>query len=357
VRKEAKVLLAKAADSLVLSIDHFNSAWDRGREESVLILLDRAFELLLKAIIIHKDGKIREPRAKETIGFDKCVRKCLSEDGVRCLTEDQAITIQIINSLRDAAQHYILDISEQQLYLYAQAGLTLFCALAHREFGTEIADILPSRVLPASTTPPQSLQALIESEFAEVRTLLRPGSRRRLQARAKLRSLAIIESSLSGVRSQPSEGELSKTGSQVAAGRRWQDLFPGIARLRLDTDGEGMSITLRLTRSEGEPVQLVPEGTPGATIVAVRRIDSLGYYSLGLLDLAKKLELSAPRALALVRHLKVQESADYYKEFRIGHALFKRYSSKAVDLCKAALPTTDMANVWKRYGPGWSHAR
>jgi hypothetical protein len=36
-----------------------------------LILLDRSFELLLKAAILHKDGKIREPYAKETIGFDR----------------------------------------------------------------------------------------------------------------------------------------------------------------------------------------------------------------------------------------------------------------------------------------------
>jgi hypothetical protein len=352
VRKEAKVLLGKAVDSLVLSIDHFNSAWDRGREEAVLVLLDRAFELLLKAIIAHKGGKIREPRAKETIGFDKCVRKCLSEEPVRCLTEDQAITIQIINSLRDAAQHYILDISEQQLYLCAQSGLTLFCGLARHAFGKEIADFFPPRVLPASTSPPQSLEALIETEFTEVKRLVRPGSRKRLQARAKLRSLAIIESSLGGVRSQPSEGELSKVLTQVASGARWQDLFPGIARLRLDTDEQGLSITLRLSRTEGEPVQLVPEGTPGATIVAVRRIESLSYYSLGLYDLAKKVGLTAPRALALVRHLQLQESEDCYKEFKIGKSEFKRYSPKAADAMKAALPSADMAGIWRDHRPG-----
>jgi hypothetical protein len=52
VRKEARTLYGKAADSLFLAVDHFNRIWDRGRTEVVLILLDRTFELLLKAINI-----------------------------------------------------------------------------------------------------------------------------------------------------------------------------------------------------------------------------------------------------------------------------------------------------------------
>ena len=63
-------MLTKATDSALLSIEHFNRPWDRGRHEAVLILIDRSFELLLKAVIVYKGGKIREPRAKETIGFD-----------------------------------------------------------------------------------------------------------------------------------------------------------------------------------------------------------------------------------------------------------------------------------------------
>jgi hypothetical protein len=80
VRKEAKTLYAKAADSLVLAVDHFNRVWGCGRTEAVLIMLDRAFELLLKAIIVHRGGKIRSPDSNLTIGFDPCLRKCVSED-------------------------------------------------------------------------------------------------------------------------------------------------------------------------------------------------------------------------------------------------------------------------------------
>ena len=44
--KGVQALHLKAMNSIVLAVDHFNRAWDRGRTEAVLILLDRAFELL-----------------------------------------------------------------------------------------------------------------------------------------------------------------------------------------------------------------------------------------------------------------------------------------------------------------------
>lgn len=64
MRKEVRQLREKAVNGLVLSIDHFNRPWDRGRTEAVLILLDHAFEMLLKASIRHRSGKIRKPREK-----------------------------------------------------------------------------------------------------------------------------------------------------------------------------------------------------------------------------------------------------------------------------------------------------
>lgn len=352
MKREAKVLLAKSLDSLLLSINHFNAPWDRGREEAVLVLLDRSFEPFLKAAIVFRAGRIREPRARETIGFDKCVRKCLTEALVRCLSEEEALTIQMINSLRDAAQHYILDISEQQLYLHAQAGLTLYVTLLDRIFGEKLSDHPPTRVLPVSTTPPTSLDGLIQAEFSEIKRLVRPGSRKRLQARAKIRSLVIMETSLEGVRAQPSEPELGRLLTKVAQGTSWKKLFPGVASLELSTEPSSYGIAIRITKSEGEAVQLVPEGTPGATTVAVRRVNELDYYSLNITSIGEKCKLTMPKALALARHLRLKESPEYYKEFRIGSVVHKRYSPKALDAMKKALPTVDMDVVWKEHRPG-----
>jgi hypothetical protein len=203
MRKEARLLRVKATESLVLSIELFNRPNDSGRVHAVLILLDHALEMLFKAAIVHRGGRIREPRSKQTIGFDACVRRGLSDASIKFLGENQALTAQMINSLRDAAQHHLLYISEGHLFIQAQAGLTLFRDVFAEVFKEDLRLYLPERVLPLSTSPPLDLAALFDTEVAEIQKLLRPGSRRRTEAEARLRSLAIVETSLGGEKVQP----------------------------------------------------------------------------------------------------------------------------------------------------------
>lgn len=353
------MLLDRSADSLVLAIEKFNCPWDRGRQEITLLLLDRAFELLLKAAILNRGRRIRDPGKSETFGHDRCVRVCLSDKTVKCLTGEQAVTIQIINSLRDAAQHYMVQVSEQQLYLYAQAGVTLYADLLKSAFGSTLAEHLPERVLPVSTRPPRDLHAVVKAEFDDVKALVAPGSRRHLEARAKLRSLAVIEASLNGVRSQPGESELEKTVARIKKGESWQKIFPSVASLGIVTESTNtVGVAIRLTKKEGQPVILVPEGTPGATTVAVRRVNEIDYYSLGLKDLSEKVGLSQSRTLALIRHLGLQERDDCFKIITVGRITFKRYAKPAVELCKDALKTVDMEKVWALNNPSaWRESR
>src|SRR5262249_33185435 len=163
-----------------------------GRVEAVLMFLNHAFEMLLKSSILYRGGKIRERRAKQTIGFDRCVRLALSEGALRFLVEEQAIALQTINSLRDAADHHLLGLSESHLAVHMLSGLTLFRDLCKSVFGRDLAQDLPKRAIAVSTTPPVDLALLFASEVDEVRKLLRPGKRRLLEAQAKLRGLAIV---------------------------------------------------------------------------------------------------------------------------------------------------------------------
>lgn len=351
MKRESKLLHEKSLDSLFLAIEHFNRPTDRGRVEAVLILLDRAFELLLKASIVHRQGRIRETGGKNTIGFEKCVQKCLSEKKLSILKEEEALTIQMINSLRDAAQHYIIELGEQELYLFSQAGVTLYNDIQGRVFGFALIDQLPSRVLPVTTSPPQSLAALIESEIEDVKLLLKPGARRQIQARARLRPLAIIEASLAGRRTQPDEGDVDGLLKSVRKGTDWRQLFPGVASLNLSTEGTGLAVSLRLTKNEGEPVVIVPEGTPGATAVAIRKVDKLAFYNLGLQSLAEKCNLGNSRALAVIHHMGIQDDPDCFAEFNIGSQHFKRYSHIALDRIKKGILTLNMDEVWARHKP------
>lgn len=348
MKKEVRLLLERATNSLILSIDHFNRPWDRGRVEAVLIFLDHSFELLMKASIIHNGGKIRRRGQTETYGFDKCVRTSISN---KIITNEQALTIQAINALRDAAQHYIIEVSEQQLYLHSQAGLTLFKDILNHVFQKDLTEELPERVLPISTTPPLDIDTFFETELEEVKKLLYPGSRRKKEATVKLRALTIFDKTLRGETLQPSESYLNKIADHLKEGVGWKDLFPGAAAINFTTDGTGHNISLRFTKKEGIPVQVVPEGTPGATTVALKTVDRSGFYTLPHKKLAKKVGLTSPKLTALIKHMNLKEDPECHEEFIFGKTIHHQYSQIAVKKIKKELINVDMDEVWLNNRP------
>ena len=349
MKREAKLLLKKACDSLVLSIELFNRPHDRGRVSGTLIQLDHGFEMLMKAAILHRGGRIRERHAKETIGFDACVRRSLSDGNIKYLCESQAVVLQTINGLRDAAQHYLLDISEGQLYIHIQSGVTLFRDLLKSVFDQELASHLPTRVLPISTSPPTNLATLFESEVAEIKKLLRPGRRRRLEALAKLRPLAILDSAIRGEKGQPGDSDLTRLSQDVLAGRAWDDMFRSVATVEITTEGFGPSLSLQFSKKEGMPIHIVEEGTPGVSVVGIKRVNELDFYNLGAKSLAEKVRLTMPKMLAVVEDIGLRDQPDCYKEIKIGKSVHKRYSQKAIKEIQKALGHEPIDEIWSRH--------
>ncbi len=325
MRKEVRLLLRKAQDSFLLAVDHFNQIDDRGRSEAVLVLLDRSLELLLKAALLHRGDRIRDNRSSNTIGFDACARRGLSGEH-KFLGENQAIGLQALNGLRDAAQHYLLDLREEQLYMQAMAGVTLFRDIAADVFDRNLVELLPQRALPLSTVAPTDVATLFAHETAEVLKLMQPGTRRRTEAYVRLRPLAILDGNLRGVKSQPTEADLARTAGQLVKGADWQDVFPGAAAVELTTEGSGPTLSLRISKKEGIPVRLVPEGTAGESVVGVKRVSELDFYNLGHNDVAQKLGISAPKLTAIVRVYKLAADPDLAKEIALGGVTATRYS-------------------------------
>lgn len=346
MRKEAKHLYQKAIDSLTLSIELFNRPNDCGRIHGVLIFMDHSFEMLLKASIIHKGGKIKEKGAKETIGFGACVRKGFSDNTIKFLSDTDVLTLQTINGLRDAAQHYTLEMSEQYLYFQAQAGLTLFRDIAKKVFNIDLKTQLPVRVLPLSTTPPMDIQAFFSTEVKEIKKLLAPKSRKKLEATEKLRALAIMENAIQGNESQPSDTELKALAKRLSKATNWGQLFPSVSTLSFTQNGYGPSLDLRITKSEGVPVTVVPEGTPGAGVVAIKRVNELDFYNLGRDQLAKKLSLTGPKTTAAVKHFGIKEDPECFKHLKVGNVPFDRYSQKAIEKIKEGLKTKTIEEIW-----------
>jgi hypothetical protein len=356
MKKEAKLLKAKATSSLVLAVEHFNSLSDTGRTDVVLMLLDHSFEMLLKAAIVHRGGRIRDPGSKNTIGFDACVRRCLSDARISFLTEEQTLTLQTINGLRDAAQHHLVELSEGHLYLHAQSGITLFRDLLRCVFEEELSNSLPARTLPISTVAQLDPIALFVDEVEEVKRLLQPQRRRATEATARLRPLAILDGTIRGEKLQPGVGDLSVLGRRIAAGEDFEAVFPGISAVEFTTEGSGPSLTLRLSKKEGIPVHLVPEGTDGAAVVGVKRVNELDFYSLGHNELAKKLGITPNKATAAIWDQHIQQSEDFFREIKIGSSKFKRYSVKALQHLQVAIAADGIEAIWERYRADQGHA-
>jgi len=349
MKKEVKHIYNKAVDSLVLSIELFNRPNETARVHGVLIMMDHSFEMLLKASILHKGGKIKERRATQTIGFESCVRKAFSDGEIKFLTEDEVLTLQSLNGLRDAAQHYTLEISEQHLYFQAQSGLTLFRDIVKRVFDIDLKEGLPVRVLPLSTTPPTDIQAFFSNEIIEIKKLLGPTKRKNIEAVEKLRALAIMEYAVQGNDTQPSDGELKKILKTLEQGGNFGQLFPGVSTLNFTANGYGPSLDLRISRKEGVPVQVVPEGTPGAHVVALKRVNELDYYNLGRDQLAKKVGLTGPKTSAVIHHLNLKADPESFKRISVGNVHHDRYSQKAIGQIKAGIAATPMTEIWENY--------
>lgn len=260
VKRDVKLLLDRALDSMVLAIEHFNRPYDRGRKESVLIHLNHSFELFMKAAILHRGGRIWKKKEQQTLGFEGCVNASLMNPKVKFLDGNRATTLRIINALRDAAEHFHVDLSESELYAHTQAGVTLFEDLMHEVFGASLATHIPPRVLPVSTSPPKDLYLVVDEKFDQVKQLILPGQRKKALARAALRSLALMDRAVRDNPNQPTDEELDEMLQQAAQGQPWQAILPGVAGISFVTEGTGLTVKLRITKNEGMPVRLVKEG-------------------------------------------------------------------------------------------------
>ena len=121
-KRDVAELKKRAVNSLVLGIELFNRPHERGRAEAVLILLHHAFEMLLKATIKDQTGTVHAKGGQYTYGFDKCLE--VAQNQIKLISADERATLSILDAHRDIAVHYYLLMSEDLLYLQAQAATT-----------------------------------------------------------------------------------------------------------------------------------------------------------------------------------------------------------------------------------------
>lgn len=336
LKREARTLKAKALCSLRRAVTAFNSCDDDGRTTSVMLHMQHAAEMLLKAILVQKGVRVFDPTKQTSIGFEKCVNLAIQHAK---LTAEEAGLLRAVDAFRDAEQHRLIIVPEDVLYLHARGFITVFDDLLKRSLDHALADHLPGRVLPVSTQPLVSFDLLVDREFSQVRELLQPGRRQRDEARGRIRALLAMESHVAE-HVDISEADIDRIEKAIRGGKLRSDVFPRLGALDTQVSGAGATISVRFTKKQGEgaPVRFVAADDP-TEAAAVREVDLQKRFRLSASELAKALKLNTHKSHALRQKLNIDADPQCMHTFTFGKSKHPMFSDTALNRMREALET------------------
>lgn len=348
LKQESRVLKRKALASLTCAVEAFNSPHDTGRETRVLLHLQHAFEMLLKAALVQTGEKnVLDRETGRSIGFKSCLGLAAANPIIK-LSDTEAGTLRAVNAMRDDEQHWYNLVAEQLLYLHTRAGITLFDDLLQRVFTERLATHMPMRVLPLSVDPPRDLAIILDEEYSQIAALLKPGRRARHDARARIRTLLAMEAHVTPDM-QVSSADVDSVEHGIRRGEARAEVFPRLEGIGTAIDGDGITVTVHFTQAQGAPVHYVAdESAPAA---AIRRVDLQKKFHRSPTDLATALTLTPARSQALRAHLGIDRDESCRYEFVFGSQRHPRYSDNAYTRMRDAMRSLDMDAIWQAHKP------
>lgn len=343
--RDARTLKGKSISSLKTAMTAFNSYDDEGRVTMVLMHLQHACEMLLKAVLVQRKVKVFDRESGMSISFDRCVRLCSSHHG---LLSDEAGIMRTVDSLRNAAQHWFLFHSEDLLYLHTRALITAFDAYLKRTFETDLYSHIPPRVLPVSTKPPGDFDFLIDREYQLIGELLEPGRRKRDEGRGRIRSMLAMEAMVAD-HVEVSERDIDRIEKAVRAKQAIADVFPRLTTIGTSTEGEGTTFTVKFSKKEGAPVRFV-DGNDPAAAAAIREVDLQKRFHLRPKSLAHRLGISTTKAKAIRDLLGIDDDPTCHHVFEFDGTRVPSYSDNAVRRMRQAIDGGRMDEAWAARG-------
>jgi hypothetical protein len=334
LRREARTLKDKALCSLRRAVTAFNSCDDDGRSTCVLLHMQHAAEMLLKAILVQKGAKVFDRTKQTSIGFEKCVN--LATQHAK-LSPEEAGLLRTVDRLRDAEQHWLIVVPEDLLYLHARGFITTFDDLLKRNLDDSLADHLPDRVLPVNTQPPIGFDLLVDREFSQVQELLRPGKRQRDEARGRIRTLLAMESHVAED-VQISEADINRVEKAIRGGKLRSNVFPRLGSLDTQFSGTGATVSVRFTKKvgKGAPVRFIAADDP-TEAAALRDVDLQKRFRLSATELADTLKLTTHKSYALRKKLRIDIDPQCIHIFTFGSSKHPRFSCNALIRMREAL--------------------
>lgn len=353
----------KSVASLILVVEFFNRPHETGRLASVLIHLNHSIEMLLKSILLEHEYDIREESGR-TIDLTKCINVLYGgthgHPELDLLSEDEQVTLKEIAAHRNETMHGNSVVGEQLLYAYTRSGISIIDSLLQTEFDEALNDHLPNRVLPISGAPLKHLDIIYEEETQKIKDLLNRGARD--AARARARAIEISNRTQEGEDGPPTDSEVDAILDRLDAGDDFEYLFPGVSNLRFDVEGEGPTIKLRFTQSEGQPVRYVSDADEvDDYVIGFREVNPFDRYSMGIHALADNIkekyegpkEITRSNVWAMVRKLGMQGDEEYHKELNTPYGgMADRYTQKAIYRVIEAVEAgeVDPRNAWETHG-------
>lgn len=328
------------------SIVAFNGLDDDGRVTEVLLRMQHAFEMLMKAALNQQGTSVFDKKTGKSVGLDKALNLAANDQKIK-LSTNEAGLIRTLDAMRDEEQHWYMNVDEAILYVHIRAGVTLFDDLLHRVFGERLGDHVPRRVLPVGAEPPKDFQLLVDEAFERVKELLKPGRRMGAQARADVRTLLAMEAH-ADPDSVVSDKDVTRVIRGIVDGKTRGQVFPKLSGVAADVTGSGMEVQVRFVKAGGMPVTYVSDGADAS---AVRVVDLQKKYYLTATELALKLGVSPPRALALRRHVGADDNPDMSNIFHMGKVRYLGYSDNVVTAMRNAKDNLDMDAIWAAHRP------
>ena len=131
----------------------------------------------------------------------------------------------------------------------------------------------------------------------------------------------------------------------MRGGSAFSDVFPRLATIGTDIQGDGLNLTVHFTKKQGAPVHYIGGDDPAAA-AAVREVDLRRKFHLQAQPLAAKVGLTPPRSKVLRQHLGIDDDSRCSHVFEFGSQKIRCFSDNAVTKMTDALKDVDMDQLW-----------
>nr|WP_253298764.1 hypothetical protein [Pseudomonas aeruginosa] len=299
--------------------------------------------MLTKALLVQKGQSVFDKEKGTSIGIEKALNIAQSQGWISAA---QAGAVRVIDAMRDQAQHWMIVVPEDTLYINARALITVLDEVLTEHFGDTLADNLPVRVLPLSTQALPDFLMLVNREYAQIRELLAPGRRARDEARGRITALLAMEAHVSE-EVAVSKRDLDRIEEAIKGNTPVEQVFPRLMTLATNVEGEGPTIRVRITRAADAPAVRFVSGDDPEGAAAIREVDLQKKYHWSPSALAEKLGLTINKAKAVRDFLHIDEDPANVMVFEFGSQKHPRYSDNALRALREAITPELVEEAWR----------